>query len=224
MPTYNQWFSKLSKEERTILYIKRQERRKLEKEQWTPEQWKAYCNKPRNKAARWAFNLSIDERRKLEDHILEIRRTQWAAMKPEERIVEKVRHRTRRDNFTQEELDKERERGRQNVYNLKFEIVKHYTNGTMRCTNPGCEVPGGTKDIRALCIDHINGGGKKHAEELKKNGINFYAWLKKQKYPSGFQVLCQNCNIIKKVANKEDYRATAPFRRPYRRKAKDQLS
>jgi len=46
----------------------------------------------------------------------------------------------------------------------------------------------------ALVIDHINGGGNKHRKEI---GPLLYRWLKEQGYPSGFQVLCANCNMSK---------------------------
>ena len=43
-----------------------------------------------------------------------------------------------------------------------------------------------------LTIDHINGGGKQH---LKKIGWHIARWLIKNNYPSGFRVLCLNCNF-----------------------------
>lgn len=44
-----------------------------------------------------------------------------------------------------------------------------------------------------LCIDHIDGGGHKHRKKV--GGL--YAWLKKNNYPKGFQILCWNCNSAK---------------------------
>jgi len=44
-----------------------------------------------------------------------------------------------------------------------------------------------------LSIDHIAGGGNKHRQQVK--GLNFYHWLRLQGYPSGFRVLCMNCNF-----------------------------
>ena len=43
----------------------------------------------------------------------------------------------------------------------------------------------GEHRIGFLCIDHIG-----HV-----NGGSIYRWLHKQKYPSGFRVLCHNCNM-----------------------------
>lgn len=49
-----------------------------------------------------------------------------------------------------------------------------------------------------LTIDHINNDGADHRRELKTliggGGSAFFAWLRKNKFPTGFQVLCRNCN------------------------------
>lgn len=47
-----------------------------------------------------------------------------------------------------------------------------------------------------LQIDHIDGNG---ASMRKEQGIGwaFYRWLKRHGYPSGYQILCANCNIAK---------------------------
>lgn len=44
-----------------------------------------------------------------------------------------------------------------------------------------------------LTIDHVNGDGAEHRRQLKNR--NMYSWLKKNDFPSGFQVLCWNCNL-----------------------------
>ena len=40
---------------------------------------------------------------------------------------------------------------------------------------------------------------KKYEEELAEDktgaGLQFYRWLKKNKYPKAFRVLCHNCNV-----------------------------
>jgi len=47
-----------------------------------------------------------------------------------------------------------------------------------------------------LTIDHVEGGGNKHRKEINADHPgNFYRWLKNQKYPPGFKVLCLNCNM-----------------------------
>ena len=49
--------------------------------------------------------------------------------------------------------------------------------------------------IEFLAIDHIEGGGNKHRKELGINGgWNFCRWLIKNDFPSGYRILCHNCN------------------------------
>ena len=54
----------------------------------------------------------------------------------------------------------------------------------------------GTTEPVFLNIDHMHNNG---AEERRRIGLEggrtFYAWLKKNNYPPGYQVLCFNCNI-----------------------------
>ena len=59
---------------------------------------------------------------------------------------------------------------------LKGMVVSHYSKGTMKC------IECGFSDMRALTIDHINGGGVAHAK-IVGNGTNFYRWLKVHNYP-----------------------------------------
>lgn len=57
----------------------------------------------------------------------------------------------------------------------------------------------GESEPMFLSIDHIDNNG---AEERRSglyagSGIGFYMWLRKNKFPSGYQVLCMNCNTGK---------------------------
>ena len=72
---------------------------------------------------------------------------------------------------------------------LKIEVMTHYTGETPRCQCCG------EMTIEFLAMDHINGGGRKHYQAIKWGTI--YRWLKKNGYPDGFQVLCNNCNMAK---------------------------
>lgn len=49
-----------------------------------------------------------------------------------------------------------------------------------------------------LTMDHINGGGNAFR---KRQGTShsFYLWLRRNGYPSGYQVLCWNCNLAKQM-------------------------
>ena len=50
-----------------------------------------------------------------------------------------------------------------------------------------------------LSIDHINNDGAEMRRQklYSGNGTGFYQWLRKSKFPTGFQVLCMNCQIGK---------------------------
>ena len=58
----------------------------------------------------------------------------------------------------------------------------------------------GFSDKRALCIDHVNGGGYK---ELKK--LTVFQYYKKvlEDKTNSYQILCHNCNWIKRSENNE---------------------
>lgn len=82
---------------------------------------------------------------------------------------------------------------------LKTTILTYYGNGKPQC------VMCGFNDIRALSIDHINGGGATDRNILKRYGHGLYRWLLENDYPEGYQTLCMNCQWIKKEEKRELY-------------------
>jgi hypothetical protein len=81
---------------------------------------------------------------------------------------------------------------RQRHQRLKHEVLAAY--GGEKCQ--GCN----EAEFWILQIDHINGGGNKHATivgngDREKGRAHMYKWLKENGFPSGFRVLCANCNI-----------------------------
>jgi len=94
-------------------------------------------------------------------------------------------------------LDKNRSRSRERSQKLRMEVLIHYSREDLRCSL--CK----EDDIRCLSIDHINGGGNRHraAEGMQPGGL--YRWLKNNHYPQGYQVLCMNCQWIKRYENNE---------------------
>jgi hypothetical protein len=69
---------------------------------------------------------------------------------------------------------------------------------TINYETPCCKECG-YDDVRALSIDHVNEGGTVHRKEV--GGI--YSYLIKNNLPEGYQVLCMNCQWIKRVTNHE---------------------
>jgi len=116
-----------------------------------------------------------------------------------ERNREKIRewqrlYRARRREHFSELRRKQKEK-------LKLEVLKHYSQSDP----PKC-VRCGFSDLRALTIDHVDGKGSIHRRQLRnKGGYHFYLWLKNQGLPEGYQVLCMNCQWIKREENDTAY-------------------
>lgn len=65
-------------------------------------------------------------------------------------------------------------------------IVLNYYGRTCACC--------GESRYEFLAIDHIHGGGGKHAKETG-GGSQMIRWIIKNNYPPMFRVLCHNCNM-----------------------------
>lgn len=74
---------------------------------------------------------------------------------------------------------------RERTRKAREEILAHYGKSCACC---------GESRFEFLCLDHINGGGRKHRESIGSNNVSLCAWLKKNNWPTGFQTLCGNCN------------------------------
>lgn len=73
-----------------------------------------------------------------------------------------------------------------------------------KCSNSNCLIPNGCTDIRCLQIDHVNGNGSK--EKRRKGGEMYYRIVLKEIKAGSkdYQLLCANCNWIKRYNNRED--------------------
>jgi hypothetical protein len=60
----------------------------------------------------------------------------------------------------------------------------------------------GFSDIRALQIDHILGGGNKELQNGKRGGLMYYYKVLRDR-TGLYQLLCANCNWIKRCEQKE---------------------
>lgn len=88
---------------------------------------------------------------------------------------------------------KEEDNARDRTYSLG-----HYAALKLAAFNtyggPVCVCCGETL-LEGLTIDHIGGDGAERRRA--RGGKSLYWWLKKNNYPSGFQVLCATCNQAK---------------------------
>jgi len=78
----------------------------------------------------------------------------------------------------------------------KIEVITHYGGDPPKCACCG------ESHMIFLTIDHIKGDGAEHRKQItgdsrKCSGHHIHAWLIKNNFPEGFQVLCCNCNMAK---------------------------
>src|ERR1700690_352388 len=82
--------------------------------------------------------------------------------------------------------DRLAQQSKERAHKLKRDVLAAY--GGEHCVCVDCTVT----EFEFLSIDHIDGGGHQHRKLIRDN---IYRWLKKKGYPSGFRVLCMNCNF-----------------------------
>jgi len=102
-------------------------------------------------------------------------------------INERKRERRQNPEIRQQAVDYGRNRRRA----LKQQVYELFGNKCCHC---------GFSDQRALQIDHINGGGKKSRQEQKAYATMYRDILIN---PTPYQLLCANCNWIKRWENRE---------------------
>jgi hypothetical protein len=92
---------------------------------------------------------------------------------------------------------------------LKEKLCSIY--GT-KCCNPNCKWQNedgsfGCADIRILQLDHKQGGGYNSRKGI--SSTNYYRQAIKNPDTEKYQMLCPNCNWIKRVERKEYFHATS---------------
>lgn len=159
------------------------------------------------------------EKEKDSSEFYERRNPRWESERYQSYCKACVRERTHefyldnRDRLLQKE--KERKLARHDEFNeakrthrksLREKVIAQY-GGRCECC--------GENRFEFLAIDHIEGGGKAHIKSIK-GPHNFVYWLIKNNYPSGFRILCHNCNmaygIYKRCPHK--YGTSEPSNKP----------
>ena len=96
-------------------------------------------------------------------------------------------------------LDRSRIQGRlaskKAIKRLKQECLEYYGEKCSCC---------GESYSEFLTLEHIGGNGNNHRKALFKynvGGLHMYRWLKRNNYPSGYTILCMNCNWATRYNN-----------------------
>lgn len=73
---------------------------------------------------------------------------------------------------------------------LRIEVLYHYGKKCKNC---------GITDVRVLDLEHIKNNGNVERKKFGK-GNGFFLSVKRRKYPKGLQVMCKNCNWLKRLS------------------------
>ncbi|HUW44775.1 MAG TPA: hypothetical protein VMW50_03175 [Dehalococcoidia bacterium] len=160
------------------------------------KQKKEYCQKNKVKRLSKAKEYYLENRDKIKNYqkqhreeneprLLQESRDRYQKNRDRNLLYAKKRHQMNK------ETDNKKSRNRRKE--MRLEILKILGGECQRC---------GITDHRVLQIDHVCGGGKK---ELKKGG-NYHVMkniIKNPECKHKYQLLCANCNWIKRHENKE---------------------
>lgn len=119
-------------------------------------------------------------RKKSLEWIKEYRRTRPAEVKK--------RNSARATKWNKDNPDKRKKHALNYYYRLQDQTIMAYGGYVCACC--------GETEPLFLTLDHINNDGGKFRKKygFKNHGPKFYKWLRDNGYPSGYQVLCSNCN------------------------------
>ena len=105
----------------------------------------------------------------------------------------RLRYRTRYADFGKEQLEEHKVAGRETRRRLRRKVLKTLGGHCIKC---------GFEDERALQIDHIEGGGRQEHAAIGARGIMMAVLIDSSPY----QLLCANCNWIKRTERGEEHR------------------
>ncbi len=101
----------------------------------------------------------------------------------------------RMEKWRTENRERMREGESKRYLKRKIESIEAYGGMCAHCDQ---------KDVKFLVIDHINDDGAEDRRVWKNKVADIHLWLKKNKYPIGYQVLCGNCNLKKERMRRKE--------------------
>lgn len=134
--------------------------------------------------------MTKEEYQKLKEYYKEYHRKYYLKHKKEIQIAHKNYYRKHKKDYTR--------RTKESRHKLRIEIIE-FLGG--KCTNPFGQHSEPYIDIRCLQIDHIRGNGHKEKKIIGVDTPKFYQRIRN--HPKDYQLLCANCNWIKRWENKE---------------------
>lgn len=145
-----------------------------------------YRNRDKSELAKSEFNRKrLEYYYKNKEKIRENQRRYWRE-NPDKRQLHYTRKRERLE-FNPGERLRRNELARQGAKRLRALVFGHY--------GAQCNCCGESHD-EFLAIDHMNGCGMA-LRKIHGGGTSFYQWIKRNGFPTDFQVLCHNCNMAK---------------------------
>jgi len=152
------------------------------------------------------------------DEVLKRKREHYAENQP--RLIKEKReryysnpekYRERQRKSTKKHRTKILQKKKKEFQDYRLNVLTYYSKGAPKCKN--CGISG----IPFLNIDHIQG-----RKQMKTDWdtLKLYRYLHKE-HPTGYQVLCYNCNMIKELKRKEKGHKQTPMAIKRRRQRRD---
>jgi hypothetical protein len=98
--------------------------------------------------------------------------------------------------YQKDNRKKQNQNKRYNNEDVRFEVLLAYSKRHSNSDIPCCRCCGENTDVRFLAIDHIQ-GKKNLSKKEAGGGDKLVPFLRKNNFPDGYQILCNNCNAAK---------------------------
>ena len=161
--------------------IRREKKRERERSHYAKNAKKFRVSRKRWRKANYEKYLESARRsyRKRRKQVLQDKKKYY--VKNREKILEKIKN----ERILHPEIAraKDHEKHRR----LKLAICQAYGGPICKCC--------GETEFDFLSLDHTQNNGSEHRKQV--HAASLYSWLKRKKFPPGFQVLCLQCNFAK---------------------------